>query len=67
MEPAFTQGWIDRLSSVYAEKALVEVPWFTAAPSLKLIEAAINESLHEGALSSTWAVEPAWMRSSWQR
>ena len=45
MKPAFIETWIDRYSTSYAENPLVEVPWFTGAPGIKVVESVINGTI----------------------
>lgn len=48
MTRAFTDRWVDRFDTVYEDTSLVEVPWFTAAPSIKVVEAVISGIVSRG-------------------
>lgn len=48
MTRAFTDHWVERFDTVYDCARLAEVPWFTAAPGLKVMEAVINGVITRG-------------------
>ncbi|RUU32403.1 class I SAM-dependent methyltransferase [Mesorhizobium sp. M6A.T.Ce.TU.016.01.1.1] len=48
MTRAFIDRWVDRFDTVYGTTPLAEVPWFTAAPGIKLIEAVIDGLIKRG-------------------
>ena len=48
MTQAFTNRWVELFGSAYDGRPLAEVPWFTAAPGLKIMEAVINGLITPG-------------------
>ncbi len=48
MNDVFLERWVDRFDSVYGDTKLVDVPWFTAAPGLKLIESVVDGTVPRG-------------------
>jgi ubiquinone/menaquinone biosynthesis C-methylase UbiE len=45
---AFIDRWVERFDTVYQDTALGEVPWFTAAPGIKVVEAVITGLIPRG-------------------
>ena len=48
MTRAFIDRWVDRFDTVYDTTPLAEVPWFTAAPGIKVMAAVIDEVITRG-------------------
>ncbi|GAA3440215.1 class I SAM-dependent methyltransferase [Kutzneria kofuensis] len=48
MSHAFIDRWVDRFDTVYDETALGRIPWFTASPGIKVIEAVITGLIKRG-------------------
>jgi ubiquinone/menaquinone biosynthesis C-methylase UbiE len=48
VKPAFTNSWLDRFGSAYDSTPLAAVPWFTAAPGLKVMHAVIDGLIPRG-------------------
>ncbi|GEB49282.1 class I SAM-dependent methyltransferase [Streptomyces cacaoi] len=46
---AFTDSWVDRFSTVYADAPLAELSWFTGAPGIELIKLVIDGVIPRGA------------------
>ncbi|MBB5938991.1 class I SAM-dependent methyltransferase [Streptomyces zagrosensis] len=45
---AFTDSWVDRFSTIYAEAPLAELSWFTAAPGPELVKLVIDGVIRRG-------------------
>ncbi|MGI5506241.1 class I SAM-dependent methyltransferase [Lentzea sp. CA-135723] len=45
---AFTETWVDKFSTVYADSPLVELSWFTASPGIELIKLVIDGTIRRG-------------------
>lgn len=48
---AFTDRWVDRFASAYADTPLRDIPWFTAAPGIKLVQAFIDGLIVPGSVA----------------
>ncbi|GGP76074.1 class I SAM-dependent methyltransferase [Saccharothrix coeruleofusca] len=45
---AFTDSWVDKFATVYADSPLAELSWFTASPGIELIKLVIDGVIRRG-------------------